>query len=104
MTEQKILIVDDDEKIRKMIHDTLQVENYEVIEAGDGVDGFAPGDRVTGLYAYLRSFATYGLAEPHQLLRVPDHIPSEQALAEPLNNAGVQKLRSRVLLWVSALT
>jgi threonine dehydrogenase-like Zn-dependent dehydrogenase len=48
------------------------------------VKGFAPGDRVTGLFAYLRSFATYGLAEPYQLIRVPDHIPSEQALAEPL--------------------
>jgi threonine dehydrogenase-like Zn-dependent dehydrogenase len=39
---------------------------------------------VTGLFAYLRAFATYGLAEPHQLLKVPDHVPSEQALAEPL--------------------
>lgn len=60
-------------------------EPVGVVEAvGRNVKGFAPGDRVTGLYAYLRSFATYGLAEPHQLIRVPDHIPSEQALAEPL--------------------
>jgi threonine dehydrogenase-like Zn-dependent dehydrogenase len=60
-------------------------EPVGVVEAvGRNVKGFAPGDRVTGLYAYLRSFATYGLAEPHQLVRVPDHIPSEQALAEPL--------------------
>jgi len=51
---------------------------------GRNAKGFTPGDRVTGLYAYLRSFATYGLAEPHQLIRLPDHIPSEHALAEPL--------------------
>ncbi len=55
-----------------------------VEEVGRNVKGFQPGDRVTGLFAYLRAFATYGLAEPHQLLKVPDHVPSEQALAEPL--------------------
>ncbi len=60
-------------------------EPVGVVEAvGRNVKGFAPGDRVTGLYAYLRSFATYGLAEPHQLVRVPDHVASEHALAEPL--------------------
>ena len=60
-------------------------EPVGVVETvGQNVKGYQPGDRVTGLYAYLRSFATYGLAEPHQLVRVPDHIPSEQALAEPL--------------------
>jgi threonine dehydrogenase-like Zn-dependent dehydrogenase len=60
-------------------------EPVGVVEAvGRHVKGFVPGDRVTGLYAYLRSFATYGLAEPHQLIKIPDHIPSEHALAEPL--------------------
>ncbi len=60
-------------------------EPVGVVEAvGHNVRGFAPGDRVTGVYAYLRAFATYGLAEPHQVLRVPPHIASEHALAEPL--------------------
>lgn len=64
-------------------------EPVGVIETvGRNVKGFAPGDRVTGLYAYLRAFATYGLAEPHQLLKVPDHVPSEQALGEPLKCIG----------------
>jgi threonine dehydrogenase-like Zn-dependent dehydrogenase len=64
-------------------------EPVGVVEAvGRKVQGFAPGDRVTGLYAYLRAFATYGLAEPHQLLKVPDHVPSEQALGEPLKCIG----------------
>ncbi len=60
-------------------------EPVGVVEAvGHNVQGFQPGDRVTGLFAYLRSFATYGLAEPHQLLKVPDNVPLEQALGEPL--------------------
>ncbi len=64
-------------------------EPVGVIEAvGRKVQGFEPGDRVTGLYAYLRAFATYGLAEPHQLLKLPDHVPSEQALGEPLKCIG----------------
>ncbi|HXV44570.1 MAG TPA: zinc-binding dehydrogenase [Anaerolineae bacterium] len=64
-------------------------EPVGVVEAvGPKVQGFEPGDRVTGLYAYLRAFATYGLAEPEQLIKVPDHVPSEQALGEPLKCIG----------------
>ena len=60
-------------------------EPVGVVEAvGHNVYDFKPGDRVTGLFAHLQAFATYGLAEPQQLVMVPDHIPSEQALAEPL--------------------
>jgi threonine dehydrogenase-like Zn-dependent dehydrogenase len=64
-------------------------EPVGVVESvGSKVAGFKPGDRVTGLFAYLRAFATYGLAEPHQLLKVPDHVPSEEALGEPLKCIG----------------
>lgn len=60
-------------------------EPVGVVEAvGRNVSGYQPGDRVTGLYAYLKSFATYGVAEPSQVLKVPDHVPSELALGEPL--------------------
>lgn len=60
-------------------------EPVGVIEAvGGNVQGFKPGDRVTGLFAYLKAFATYGLAEPSQMLKLPDHVPAEQALGEPL--------------------
>lgn len=60
-------------------------EPVGVVEAvGSNVQGFVPGDRVTGLFAHLKAFATYGLAEPAQLVKVPEHLPSEQALGEPL--------------------
>ncbi len=60
-------------------------EPVGVVEAvGRHVTGFEVGERVTGLFAYMRAFATYGLAKPHQLLKVPAQVASEQALAEPL--------------------
>jgi threonine dehydrogenase-like Zn-dependent dehydrogenase len=60
-------------------------EPVGVVEAiGRKVTGFKVGERVTGLFAYLKAFATYGVARPDQLLKVPAHVPSEQALAEPL--------------------
>jgi threonine dehydrogenase-like Zn-dependent dehydrogenase len=48
------------------------------------VTGFEVGERVTGLFAYLKAFATHGTARPDQLVKVPAHVPSEHALAEPL--------------------
>jgi threonine dehydrogenase-like Zn-dependent dehydrogenase len=60
-------------------------EPVGVVEAvGPNVQGFKPGDRVTGLFAHLKAFATYAIAEPEELVKVPDHVPSEQALLEPL--------------------
>jgi DNA-binding NtrC family response regulator len=34
-----ILVVDDDPVIRESVRDILEIENYKVIEAGDGIDG-----------------------------------------------------------------
>jgi threonine dehydrogenase-like Zn-dependent dehydrogenase len=60
-------------------------EPVGIVEAiGHNVTGFKVGERVTGLFAYLKAFATYGIARPDQLLKVPAHVPSEHALAEPL--------------------
>lgn len=55
-----------------------------VEQVGRNVKGFKPGDRVTGLFAHLRSFATYCLAEPNLAVPVPSNVPSELALGEPL--------------------
>jgi L-iditol 2-dehydrogenase len=59
-----------------------------VAAVGENVTGFAVGDRVTGLFAYLKAFAQYGVAEPSQLVKVPDQLPLEAALGEPLKCIG----------------
>lgn len=60
-------------------------EPVGVVEAvGANVEGFEPGERVTGLFAPLRAFATYAVAEPDQVMKVPDGVSSEEALGEPL--------------------
>ena len=60
-------------------------EPVGIVEAiGKNVKDVNMGERVTGLFADLKSFSTYAVAEPHQLLRVPEHIKSEHALIEPL--------------------
>ena len=41
MTKTKILIVDDDEAIRKSLKDTLESGGFEVITANDGMAGLA---------------------------------------------------------------
>lgn len=37
---KKILVVDDEPSIRELMHDFLNMQGFEVIEAADGVDGF----------------------------------------------------------------
>lgn len=60
-------------------------EPVGVVEAvGRNVKDVQEGERVTGLFAHLKAFATYAVAEPHELVRVPKHIKSEHALVEPL--------------------
>mgnify|MGYP000463496166 CR=1 FL=1 len=49
MDRQKILVVDDENRMRKLVKDFLQRENFEVLEAGDGSEAldvfFAHQDR-----------------------------------------------------------
>lgn len=59
-----------------------------IVEAvGRKVTGFQPGDRVTGLYTeqlYMKGFAQYAVGFPQYLIHVPDNVPLEHALGEPL--------------------
>jgi threonine dehydrogenase-like Zn-dependent dehydrogenase len=58
-------------------------EPVGVIErVGPGVTRFAAGDRVTGLFA--GAFGDLALAGEGILLPVPDHLPDERAMGEPL--------------------
>ncbi len=60
-------------------------EPVGIVEAvGRNVKDVNVGERVTGLFAHLKAFATYATAESHELVRVPEHIKSEHALVEPL--------------------
>jgi threonine dehydrogenase-like Zn-dependent dehydrogenase len=60
-------------------------EPVGIVEAvGANVQGFVPGERVTGLFAHLKSFATYAAADPALTVKVPDPVPSALALGEPL--------------------
>lgn len=36
MPTKKILVVDDEQRLRKLLHDYLSREGYDIIEAGDG--------------------------------------------------------------------
>lgn len=55
-----------------------------VEKVGTHVMDFAPGDCVTGLFAHLRAFATYCVAEPKLALKVPPGVSPELAIGEPL--------------------
>ncbi len=53
-----------------------------VIECGDGVTGFAPGDRVTGLS--YRAYAEYDLALADQLVQLPSSLDDRPFPGEAL--------------------
>lgn len=53
-----------------------------VAAVGSEVTTWAPGDRVAGLFS--PAFATYAKARDTMLVRVPDHLPLEHAIVEPV--------------------
>jgi threonine dehydrogenase-like Zn-dependent dehydrogenase len=58
-----------------------------VEQVGHNVTQFKPGDRVTGLFTqqlYMKGFAQYAVGYPQYLIHVPDNVPLEHALGEPL--------------------
>lgn len=67
-----------------------------VREVGPGVTRFAPGDRVTGLFA--PSYADCQIAEEAALLPLPANVPFECGLGEPLACLVNAQRRTRVEL------
>lgn len=53
-----------------------------VERAGREVKNFKEGDRVTGLF--METYATHAVASPECLIKIPDGVPTEHAIAEPL--------------------
>src|SRR5690606_27975243 len=53
-----------------------------IVEVGDAVEGFAVGDRVSGLFG--QGFSQHAVADANRILRVPSSLPNEQALLEPI--------------------
>jgi threonine dehydrogenase-like Zn-dependent dehydrogenase len=67
-----------------------------VSAVGPGVTRFKPGDRVTGLL--LLSYADHGIAREDSLLHIPDNLPFELALGEPLACMVNAQRRTRIEL------
>ena len=55
MSKVKILLVDDESRMRKLVRDFLEKENYEVFEAGNGLDA------LDIFYETVSTTATVGL-------------------------------------------
>jgi threonine dehydrogenase-like Zn-dependent dehydrogenase len=68
----------------------------EVLEVGEGVRGFAPGDRVTGLFH--EGFAEYAAANAAKVAAIPSGMSYEAALGEPLACAVSAARRTHVEL------
>lgn len=53
----------------------------EVVAAGDGVEGFEPGDRVMAYSTTMGAFAEAGVFRAADLMPVPDDLPLDEAAA-----------------------
>jgi NADPH2:quinone reductase len=74
----------------------IGMEAAGVVEAvGEGVDAFAPGDRVAYAAPPVGAYATERLMPWHRLIRLPDHISTEQAAAMMLQGMTVEYLIRR---------
>jgi NADPH:quinone reductase-like Zn-dependent oxidoreductase len=81
----------------------------EVVDPGDGADGFEPGDRVMGVVG--RAYAEFAAAPAKVLTKIPDGIETENAAALPLAlttgaqlvEIGVRPIAGETLLVTGAL-
>lgn len=74
----------------------IGLEAAGVVEAvGEGVDAFAPGDRVAYAAPPVGSYASERLMPWHRLVKLPDNIPNETAAAMMLQGMTVEYLIRR---------
>ncbi|WP_406141997.1 quinone oxidoreductase family protein [Streptomyces sp. NBC_01089] len=75
----------------------LGVEAAGVIEAvGDGVSGFADGDRVTYTGSPLGAYSTERVMPPHSLIKLPDEIGFDTAAAMTMRGLTSSYLLRRI--------
>ena len=56
MEKFKILVVDDESRMRKLIRDFLEREGYQVLEASDGMEAMDIFYEQNNLYAFKQIF------------------------------------------------
>ena len=61
MNKLKVLMVDDESRMRKLVNDFLSRKNYEVIEAGDGEEAMDSYDFTVLLIKFSLSVLIAGL-------------------------------------------
>jgi NADPH2:quinone reductase len=81
----------------------MGVEAAGVIDAvGDGVDGFAPGDRVTYTGSPLGAYSTERVMPTASLIKLPDEIECETAAAMTMRGLTASYLLLRICPWLKA--
>jgi len=75
----KVLLVDDEDQLRRVMRDLLEREGYDVIEAGDGVEALDQVDRhapdIIVLDLNLPGLDGYGVLSHLRSRRATEHIP-----------------------------
>ncbi|HYJ52972.1 MAG TPA: quinone oxidoreductase [Allosphingosinicella sp.] len=81
----------------------MGVEAAGVIDSvGDGVTGFAPGDRVTYTGSPLGAYATERVMPAGSLIKLPDSIECETAAAMTMRGLTASYLLLRICPWLKA--
>ena len=69
MDKIKILVVDDESRMRKLVRDFLEREGFQVLEAGDGLEAMEVfyGDK--GMSCRVLSWAWTNISQSHSVRR-----------------------------------
>jgi DNA-binding response OmpR family regulator len=79
MSGARVLLVDDEDQLRRVMRDLLERDGYTVIEAGDGVEALDQVDRhgpdIIVLDLNLPGLDGYGVLSHLRSRRATEHIP-----------------------------